>query len=187
MEAPKMNYEDALGSRAFKSSADRTFIDKVLGRKEVEQLKELVEKEDLTRSDLLKLLYMLTGAELKIVNLSEWDRYLLGKYYTWIRDLVKVGEFLYDYEDNIKKGKVTFTQHKEEIDEGILSIKKMLLHDIKFSVDIYLYLTRSTLSLNGAAFDNLTKNRYEYEYGNYPGQAVTPIEAEKPKSWWRLR
>lgn len=186
MAEQKMNYEDALGGKAFRSESDKTYIDKLLGRKEVDQLKRLIEKDELDRSDLLRLLYLLTGGELKIVNLTEWDRYLLGKYYTWIRDLVKVAEFLYDYEDNVKTGIVKFGVHKEEIGDGLKSIKKMVLHDVKFSVDIYLFLTRSTLSLSGAAFDRLSKSRYEYEYGNYPtGQNVSSVENEKPKSFWR--
>lgn len=163
------NYEQWLGQYAFRQPMEKSFIDKILSRKEVTELQNLIMKEDLTRRDLLKLLYMLTSAELKLSNLGEYDRYLLGKYFTWVRDLVKVAEFLYDYVDQIKTDKVKFSNEgKEEILDTLEQVKKMFLHDVKFSADIFLFLTRSSLALTGIAFDTLSKQRFEYEYGGQP-------------------
>ena len=167
---PTSDYERWLGQYAFRQPMEKTFIDKLLSRREVTELQNLIMKEDLTRRDLLKLLYMLTSAELKLSNLGEYDRYLLGKYFTWVRDLVKVAEFLYDYVDQIEQDKVKFSaEGKKEILDTLDQVKKMFLHDVKFSADIFLFLTRSSLALTGIAFDTLSKQRFEYEYGGqYP-------------------
>jgi len=173
-QQPQQSYESWLGQYAFRQPLERTFIDKLLSRKEVEELQNLIMKDDLTRKDLLKLLYMLTGAELKLANLSEYDRYILGKYFTWVRDLVKVAEFLYDYEIQIDT--YNFSEEgKQEIKDTLVAIKKMYLHDVKFSADIFLFLTRSSMAISGIAFDVLSKSRFEYEYGN-----VGIVEAPVP-------
>jgi len=179
---PTPSYEQWLGNYAFKQPMEKTFVDKLLSRKEVMELQNLIMKEDLTRQDLLKLLYMLTSAELKLSNLGEYDRYLLGKYFTWVRDLVKVAEFLYDYVDQIEKGKVKFSDEgKKEILDTLDQVKKMFLHDVKFSADIFLFLTRSSLALTGIAFDTLSKQRFEYEYGGqYP---LTQPQQPSSKGW----
>jgi len=177
-------YENWLGQNAFRAPMERTFIDKILSRKDVEQMMQLIMKEDLTRQDLMRLLNMLTATELKLANFGEYDRYLVGKYYTWVRDLVKVAEFLYDYVDKID----TYHFSPEgtiEIKDTLEQVKKMMLHDVKFSADIFLYLVRSSLSISGLAFDTLSKQRYEYEYGNWPMPQMAP--ANKSKSIWPFR
>lgn len=160
-----MTFEDKLGVGLYSRDFEKTYIDKLLGRHEVEKMKELIKKPDLNRSELLDLLYMLISVEVKLSNLNEWDRYLLGKYFTWVRDLVKLAEFLFDYQDDIKKYK--FKKYEDEILTTIESIRKMLLHNVKFAVDVFLYLTRSTLGIEGVAFDTLSKGRFEYQY-DYP-------------------
>jgi hypothetical protein len=175
------SYESMLGQYAFRAPSEKTFIDKLLSRKEVDALQNLIEKPDLTRQDLLKLLYMLTGAELKLSNLGDYDRYLLGKYFTWVRDLVKVAEFLYDYISQIDSYKFS-PEGTQEIKDTLEAVKKMMLHDVKFSADIFLFLTRSSMGLSALAFDTLSKGRYEYEYSGYP---TTPAASVGPqKSSW---
>lgn len=176
-------YEQWLSQYAYKAPSERTFIDKLLSRKEVFELQQLIQKEDLTRSELLKLLYMLTATELKLANLGEYDRYLLGKYFTWVRDLVKVAEFLYDYESQVESFDGFTDEGKKEIKETLDAIKKMMLHDVKFSVDIFLFLIRSSLGLTALGFDTLSKARYEYEYGSgYPG-VVQPTATPQSSRW----
>jgi hypothetical protein len=175
------SFESQLGSKVFKSIQDKSYIDKLLGKKELEAIRILIKTDDMTRSELLELLYMLTSVELKLSNLNEYDRYLMGKYFTWVRDLVKLAEFLYDYEDQLNQGKLGFKNKETEADikETLTAIKKMLLHDVKFSVDIFLYLIRSTSGVGAAAFDTLSKSRFEYEYGNYPNQQVQQQPQQK--------
>ncbi|MEM5810114.1 MAG: hypothetical protein QW156_04480 [Candidatus Aenigmatarchaeota archaeon] len=141
------------------TATDKTYIDKILAKSESESLKSLIKKNELTREDLLEILYLLTGLEIKLSNFDEYTRYVLGKYFTWIRELVKIAEFIYDYEEEIRKGE------DDEVNIVYQQIKNMMLHNTKFAVDIFLYLSRSSLSLEGVAFDKLSKSRYEYEYG----------------------
>jgi len=166
-------FEKTLWYHAFRPPAERAFSDKLLSKEEVKKLQELIKKDNLTRQELLELLYLLTGVELKLANLTEYDRYLLGKYFAWVRDLVKLAEFLYDYIEKIEGNK--FKKYGETIKETLEAIKKMILHDVKFGVDIYLFLLRSTLGIEAFAFDSLSKQRYEYEYAPYQ-----PVEAQKP-------
>jgi hypothetical protein len=184
-QTPLQSYESFLGGYAFRQPSEKTFIDKLLSRREVESLQQLIQKDDLTRSDLLKLLYMLTGAELKLSNLGDYDRYLLGKYFTWIRDLVKVAEFLYDYESKIDSYRFS-KEGSAEIKETLAAVKNMMLHDVKFGADIFLFLTRSSMGLSALAFDTLSKGRYEYEYtgAGYPGSSPQqPVGPTKSSSW----
>jgi hypothetical protein len=176
-----MSYESWLGKSAFRQPQEKSFIDKLLGRKEVYALEQLMKKEDLTRSELLDMLYMLTSVELKLANLGEYDRYLLGKYFTWVRDFVALAEFLYDYQSEIKNCNFT-PEAKKDIEDTLKAIQKTILHDVKFSVDIYLYLIRSTMGLTAFAFDSLSRQRFEYEYsGNY-GAIQQPQQPSKG-SW----
>lgn len=172
-----MAFEQTLGSTLYQQTQDKSYIDKLLSRKEVEKLQLLMKKQELTKQDLSEIMYLLSGAELKLSNMDGYDRYLLGKYFTWIRDIIKAAEYVYDYLDKISNEKasdeviIKLRNHKdfEEIKECLEQIQHMLIHDVKFSVDIFLYLTRSTLGVEGVAFDTLSKGRYEYEYsGNTP-------------------
>jgi hypothetical protein len=48
--------------------------------------------------------------------------------------------------------------------EIIQQIKQDVTHNFKFIVDVFNYLSSSTLSLSAAAFDKLTSARFEYHY-----------------------
>lgn len=179
------SYEQYLGQFAFRQATERSFLDKILGRKEVFDLQNLMNKDDLSRADMLRMLYMLNSVELKLSNLGEYDRYLLGKYFTWVRELVKHTEILYDYMDHTKDFGWE-EKDKKEIEDGLMRIKQMMIHNVKFAADIYLFIIRSSLGLTALGFDTLTTNRFEYDYGPYGGGAIQPIQPQQ-KSWlpWR--
>ena len=163
------SYESYLRNYIHRPDVEKTFIDKVLGRQDAERLKELMAKSELTRNDLTELLYLLTSVNLKLVNFNEWDRYLLGKFYAWIRDFVTLCEDIIDYEDDINdptKGLIsntTDTQLKNIIER----VRKHDIHNCKFLIDVFLYLSNSTLSIGGSGFDTLTTSKFEYDYGPY--------------------
>lgn len=167
-------FEQLLGQRMFyQMSPEKTYTDKLLARSEIKDIKDLIKKEDLTRSDLLELLYLLSSAEIKLANFNDWDRYLLGKFLAWIRDFVSMAEIIYDYQDEYKN----YTDDsKKQIKTMMTNIRKFILHNIKFLVDIFVYLSRSTLSLNMAAFEAMSKSRYEYAYPNM--DSFAPREQE---------
>ena len=140
-------------------------------------------KEDLTRRELLGMLYSFTSSEIKLANMNSRDRYVTGKYFVWVRELVKIAEFLYDYEESLKNFGNKFNKEDlKVIKEALIGIKKMVLHDVKFAVDVYLYLTRSTLSLDAVAFDTLSKSRYEYEYA-----PPAPVDKTKERRFLGIR
>jgi len=158
-------FVEQLNKYVFAQNMERTFVDKVLDRQDVESIKALMRKEDLTREELLELLYLLASNEVKLVNLGDWDRYLLGKYFAWIRDFVSIAETLYDYLELIRKNPDDEDlQLDDETRKELENAKKQILHAVKFNADVYLFLMRSTLSIEGVAFDTLTKNRFEYAY-----------------------
>lgn len=161
--------ERQLGSYLYSGTAEKTYIDKLTAKGEVEEIKQLMQQEDLTRNDLLRILYLLAANEIKLVNFGDWERYLLGKYYAWIRDFVASAEILYDYKEAIEK-KDSDIKVNEFTKRMLENIRVKMLHNIKFLCDVYLYLSRSTLSLGATAFDTISKNRYEYAYPGMQGQ-----------------
>lgn len=155
------SYEQQLGRYIYGGQQEKTFIDKTLARNDVEEMKEIMEKDDLTRGELLKLLFLISGNEMKLLNFGDFERYLGGKFYAWIRDFVSCAELLYDYKAAIEKKKFKVNENTRLMLENI---RRQLLHNIKFLVDVFFYLSRSTLSLEATGFDTITKNRYEYFY-----------------------
>lgn len=110
-------FEQQLEKALFSGSADRSLIDKLLAKDEVMKIKELMKKERLTRSELLELLYMCLSTESKMLNYGEWDRYIMNKFFVWIREYIKVAELLYDYQDSLhKREKSCVTCHKPVLD-----------------------------------------------------------------------
>lgn len=180
MPSVAVPFENYLEMNTFRRNSEKTHVDKLLGREEVERLKEIIKKADPTREELLELLNLLTGIEQKLVNYSDYDRYILGKYFTWIRDLVKICEFLYDYEDRIKKENYfEGSPHKKVIMDTLTEIKKMQLHNTKFSIDVFLFLSRSTMSLEMVGFGGLSTQSYKYDYGQNPYSLPMPQQGKK--------
>lgn len=168
---PPRSYEGQLSRGIYGTNVEKTFVDKVLAKSEVNEIKELMQKASLTREDLLKLLYLLAGNEIKLLNFGEYDRYLLGKFFAWVRDFVSCAELLFDYKDRVGKGEVKISKLAKA---ALKNSETMLLHDIKFVIDIYCYLGRSTLSLGAVSFDTLTSQRFEYAYSNAQPTASAP-------------
>lgn len=173
MDNTNENWENKLNQLLYSKDIEKTFIDKVLDRQDFERLKELTQKDNLKRSELLEILYLLVAVAPKLVNYSEWDRYLIGKFISWLRDFVTKTEILIDYMELIEKG--DFSQEDRQGNEtGITTesktyqmlqkIRKYDEHNIKFLVDIALFLSNSTLGVGATAFDTLTKSRFEYFY-----------------------
>jgi hypothetical protein len=176
--------ERAIGQSILGSSGEKTFIDKLLGKNDVDRVRELVRKEKLTREELLELLYSLSGTEMKLLNMGSWDRYVILKYFVWIRDFVKNIEIMYDYQEKIsssKQGLLIDKKRQERLNKLIAENEKLAEHMIKFMVDLYFNMARTTLSLNATGFMELLKNKYEVLY---PNQNINP--SQEKKSWWRM-
>jgi len=98
-----MSIEQNLQRGMFGGQAEKTFSDKLFAKEDIKALQELTKKPNLTRSDLLEMLYLMCATEAKLVNYSSWDRYVQLKFFVWIREFVKIAELNYDYEDDLIK------------------------------------------------------------------------------------
>jgi len=162
-------FEDNVKNSLFTEQSEKTFIDKVLARDDVNRIRELVKKPSLVRSDLLELLYLLAGTESKLVNFSEWDRYVTLKFYVWIREFIKIAELLFDYHDDLqekqKKGIIVLNERSIRL---LKNCQRLIEHNAKFLIDLYLNINRTTLSIGATGMLELLKNKYEviYPYGN---------------------
>lgn len=159
-----MGIEQELQEKLISKNPEKTFIDKLLAKDDIEKIREIIRKENLTRQDILDLLYLLSSSESKLYNFSEWDRHVILKFYVWIREFCKVAEQLYDYTDRLGRKGI-----KNETLKQLLKNNKLLIqHNIKFVVDLYLNICRTSLSLGATGFMELLKNKYEMIYPNQP-------------------
>jgi len=136
---------------------EKTSADKVLAKDDVNELKNLMVKEDLTRADVLRILYLVSGNELKLVNFEKNERYVMTKLFVWMREFVQKQEHFYDYEETLKKLNI----NDEYMTQACASVRKNMAHQTKFLVDLYLNICRSSLSKDGVAFDSLLKGKFE--------------------------
>jgi hypothetical protein len=174
-------YEGYLGQHLYSGQQEKSFVDKTLARSDVDEIKDIMQKDELTLHDIRRLLYQLAAIETKLLNFGDWERYLQGKFYAWIRDFAQSLELTYSVIDDAKTGKSSMNKHTKAMLENC---RKKMQHNLLFLCDVYLYLGRSTLSIEATAFDTITKNRYEYYYpGQQPGQ---PIETQK-KGFFGIR
>lgn len=173
-----MSFEQQMQSGLFTSNAEKTFIDKLLGRKDVEAIREIIRKPRLNREDLLDLLYMLSSVESKLLNYGPWDRYIILKYFVWIREFVALSEHLFDYKDRIEAkeltGQATLSPRTKQLFDNNI---RLMEHNVKFLVDLYFNIGRTTLSLGATGFLEPLKNKYEVNYPQQQALATsTPTE-----------
>lgn len=183
-----------LSKALFQGESEKSLVDKLLGRQDADKLHSLMQKEPLTRSDLEEILFLMTSIDQKIVNYSEWDRYVIVKLFPWVKDYSTVcktwmlyeeqydrGEFDKDFTITKKvkikvKGKDSKMEEKEieikpileETKKIVSETSKYMQHNLKFLISVFLLVQNSTLSIDGAAFETLTTARYEYSYPSLP-------------------
>jgi len=144
----------------YRPDKEKARTDKLLAKDDISKIEELIRKDRLELKDLRNLVYLLAGAEIKLVNFGKEDRILIGKFLTWIRDLIAI------YEVRIKNN-VLLHANPKTTPESLLAAKtisQMLDEYIKYLAALFLYGTRSSLSLGATAFTSLNTEKYEYEY-----------------------
>jgi hypothetical protein len=173
-----MVFEEQIQKSMFTGNKEKTFVDKVLAKDDIDSIRSLMKKPKLTREDLLELLYLLGSSESKLFNLGEWDRYVMLKFFVWIREFCKVLEQIYDYEEDMKKWQEEGKKNvfDEETKQLFNNNIRYMEHNIKFLVDLYLNMGRTTLSLNATGFIELLKNRFEVAYNNNYSQNLGAVE-----------
>jgi len=169
-------YESFANKYINRSDVEKTFIDKVLDRQDIERIRELMKKKDLDTDDLSELLFLVSGIASKLSNFNDWDRYLLGKFFAWIRDFITLLDAVITYKQDLKDETKKLLENNNtetalQLKEIIAKIKKLNTENCKFLVDVFQFLSNSTLSIEATAFDTLTKSRYEYWY---PGMQNAP-------------
>lgn len=167
--------EEAIARKMMEGTTEKTFIDKILGKADTDRLRELVQKDPLARKDMLEILYLLGGTESKLVNYSEWDRYIILKFFVWVREFVKICELMYDYQDEIDKGNIKLSARAAKI---LDNNERLMQHNAKFLIDLYLNMSRTTLSIGGMGILELLKNKFEISYpqANNAGTGTQPIK-----------
>lgn len=173
-------FEENIQKSLFSIDHEKSYIDKLLSKNEVERIKELQRKSKLNRSELLELLYMCLSVESKLINLGAYDRYIILKYFVWIREIIKFAELMYDNEDYLlkkeKEGKIILSTRAKTI----LAKNQLLVeHNAKFLIDLYLNILRTTLSLGGTGFLELLKNKFEMSYP----QLQKMQQEQAPQRW----
>lgn len=206
-----MGFEQQLQNAMFSQNSEKTFIDKVLARQEVDYLREIIKKPRLERADLLEILYLISGVESKLMNYSAWDRYVILKFFVWIREFVKQAEFLYDYRDRleererqcsgcegykdvVKGEKLTRCKCKEFTAKHTMPVRTRQLFDdaqrqsehiVKFLIDLYLNIARTSLSTGATAFLELLTNKFEMAYPQLSSQMGQVQDGNTSKIWKR--
>lgn len=179
-----MDFEEQLNRSLFKTDSEKTYIDKILSRQDVDRVRELIRKKNLEREDVLEMLYLLSSNESKLLNFGEWDRYVILKFFVWIREFVKIAELLYDYQDDLKakenKGELTLSARSKKL---LKNNERFIEHNAKFLIDLYFNICRSTMSLGATGFMELLKNKYEVVYP--AGQLQTPVDTNHKRGFLR--
>ncbi|MEM4878276.1 MAG: hypothetical protein QW616_05975 [Thermoplasmata archaeon] len=163
-----MAFENIINTRS-----EVALSDKLLAKDTLEKIRLLIKKEELTLEEMNEVLYLLASDEIKLLNFTYNDRYILGKFYAWIREFVKLVEEIQRFEKDYKK-------LTEEQKITLQKIKQIMSHNFKFLVDVFAFLSRSTMSINSKAFEEFLKQKYEYEY-SYPTEQK---EKEKEKQFF---
>lgn len=159
--------ENNIANSMFQGSSEKTYIDKLLGKQDIDRLAEIMKKDNLERHDVKTILYYMASSESKLWNLDEWTRYILLKLYVWIRDFVKNFEILFDYEDDLnkkkKKGIIDDKTYKNN-QKLLYNNKRMMTHNLNFLIDLYMNIARTTLSVGATGFLEPLHNKYEISY-----------------------
>ncbi len=161
---PSNPIEQAIAQSIFKGNEEKTFIDKLLSKEDINRVRELIKKEKLTRTELLELLYMLTSTESKLVNYSAWDRYVILKFFIWIRDFVKLAEDFYDYQEYLQKLEKEGQIQSKVTWDLIHNTQSLIEHNSKFLIDLYFNIARTTLSVGATGFMEILKQKFEIFY-----------------------
>jgi len=156
-----MSFEQALGNAIFNQPSNKTYTDKLMSKEEVLKIETLIRKDRLEPAELRLLQSYLSSNETKLVNLGKESRYLLGKYISWIHQVIEIQHVHIESIAALKKKEL----NTRIADKNNETAYRILDEKIKTLVGNYLYWLRSGLSLSMVGFDKLTSNRVEVQYG----------------------
>jgi hypothetical protein len=153
--------EERIGQSIFQGNSEKNLSDRLLGKEDYTTLKNLMLKKEWNREDVSSLMYSLTAIESKLSNLEEWERYVLGKFFAWIREFVSIQEELFNYQEKASNGELKISEiGKRALDSSV----KTQLSTVRFSVDAFLFVLRTSLSKDAFAFESLSTNKVDIAY-----------------------
>lgn len=94
-------FEKIVEQGMFKSLNEKTAIEKLLARKNIEDIRTLIRKPDMSRADTLELLYLISGEEIKLWNWDAQERYVITKYFVWVQEFIKTCQIFYDFQEDL--------------------------------------------------------------------------------------
>jgi len=162
----------ALGS----GMVEKTYIEKALAKEDIVKLRDILKKSLLSREDMLEIRTFISSVESKLLNIDAMERYNLNKFFTWLANIVHVAETFSDYHESVMTNLKT-KNNNEENKNMISSLdycQKKLSNMVKMTFEIYFNMSRSSLSLNAKAFEEVTGNRFEMNYNDNNNNQIHP-------------
>lgn len=96
-------FERMVEESVFRQTLEKSYVEKLLARKPIEDIRNIIRKRDITREETLELLYMISGEEIKLLNWSARERYVITKYFVWVQEFIKAVEIFYDFQEDYRK------------------------------------------------------------------------------------
>lgn len=156
--------DEAIRNSFSKFNNEKTLIDKLLARDDIDKLREIISKPKLDKEDLKQMLYLLNSAEAKLVNYSLMERYVMLKFHVWIRRAVKLFQEFIDGKERLEKHKKV-TESAASILEDI---ERTYIESIQFLGDEYANIMRTSMSINALAFKEILTNKFEFSDSRQP-------------------
>lgn len=154
-------FEQAVANTMLKPKSEKTYIDKMLSKQDIDSTKEVFKKDDLTREELLELLHSCVNSEMQLKNFSKWERQIVLKLYVWIGEFSKLAQMMFDIKDQIK---TNFHHYTPECHNLMNQCSRMMEHITKYMISFYHNITRTSLSIQATAFTELLHNKFEMVY-----------------------
>lgn len=165
---------DSLRSSPFIIPSERTVIDKLFAREDIDRIKDLQKKRDLTKEEWQELLHLMTAVEPKLLNLEPELMYKFSKFIIAVASFITLS--------------ASYSDAKEKLDlrkqsGGLISDRALSLFNearartdksTKLLLSVFLYSGRVTLSNKAMAFKEFIRAQWELEYAKGNSQTIIP-------------
>jgi hypothetical protein len=172
-------FKDAMEKALFKADAEKTRFDKLMGRDEMQRLKQVFSKPSLSIEDVNEVQNLIVSSEIKLTDFRGRERYINHKFY------IVIGMFAsryckairadQEYDSEMKKikedlEKKSLEEKNKRLNnlENVIKIRAEIQKDYaimyKEMVNAYLFGVRSPLSFEGNMVNMLGTDKKEYTY-----------------------
>jgi len=156
--------ENIVGNQMQRTSFDKSLLDKLFAKDEIEKITTIHKKTSPTREDMQELKQLLTGMESKLLNFDEDYPHILGRYLVRIIETFSYYESMEEFYSRIKDH-LTEPRTKELYASMIYKLKATCL----FYSSNFQWIERSTMSIQGSGFFNALTNKFELSYPQMGG------------------